>query len=135
VKAEQIRKTALVVDEVEEMLDLLEIALKGAHFTVLRASSIPEAVALFEERADEVELLMTEIRVGADNGLELAGRLRSSKPSLQVLAISGYPRDRRAAHAHGGIEFLRKPFTASELRNKLEALFPSLPLASEEPPA
>ena len=123
-KAAQQGKTALVVDDVEDMLDLLEIALNCAQFSVLRASSIPEALALFEEHAVEIDLLMTEVRVGSDNGLDLAKRLRTAKPSLQILAISAFSRDRKAVNVDKGIAFLPKPFSASELRKKLDTLFP-----------
>ena len=124
-RAVQTNKTALVVDDVDEMLDLLEIALNCAQFTVLRASSVAEAASLFEEKSDDIDLLMTEVRVGAENGLDLALRLRTAKPSLQILAISGVARDRRAVYAQTGIGFLPKPFSASELRKKLETLFPA----------
>ena len=40
------QKTALVVDDLEDMLDLLEIALQGSNFAVLRASSALQAMEL-----------------------------------------------------------------------------------------
>jgi DNA-binding NtrC family response regulator len=126
VKAVQSAKTALVVDQVEEMLDLLEIALKCAGFSVIRASSVADAFALFEQNADSIDLLLTEVRVGGENGLELAKRLVQLKPSLQVLAISEFARDRKLVTTKTGIAFLPKPFSASELRKTLNALFPAV---------
>ena len=118
-------KTALVVDDIEDMLDLLEIALNCADFSVLRATSVADALELFGDHEDEIDLLMTEVRVGAENGLDLAKRLRQTKPSLQVLAISGVARDRKAVFSEKGFAFLSKPFSASELRRQLECLFPA----------
>jgi DNA-binding response OmpR family regulator len=123
-RAVQSQRTALVVDDVEEMLDLLEIALKRVQFSVLRASTVADAIGLFEENSNEIDLLMTELHVGDENGLELVRRVRTAKPSLPVLAISGSVHDRRTVASQSGIEFMPKPFSASELRRKLETLFP-----------
>src|SRR5437016_5358401 len=105
------RKTALVVDDVEDMLDLLEIALDAADFTVLRASCAADALDLFAARGEEIDLLMTDIHVGTDNGLELAKALQTAKPTLQVLAISGFALDGRVISGQSRIEFLPKPFS------------------------
>ncbi len=120
-------RTALVVDDVEDMLDLLEIALHSAGLTVLRASNAADAEDLFEARAADIDLLMTDVRVGSDNGLELAKKLIAHKPSLHVLAISGFAIDGKVAIANTKIEFLPKPFSTSELKSKLAAIFANEP--------
>jgi DNA-binding response OmpR family regulator len=121
------KRTALVVDDVDDMLDLLEIALSAADFSVLRASSAEDALELFEARSGEIDLLMTDVRVGSDSGLELAQSLLESKPSLQVLAISGFALDGTVVSGRGKIDFLPKPFSTSDLKRKLQAIFPSPP--------
>jgi len=117
------KRTALVVDDLEDMLDLLEIALDAANFTVLRASSASDALDLFTARADEIDLLMTDIHVGTESGLEMARRMQATKPSLPVLAISGFALDGRLVSGQSRIEFLPKPFSTSELRTKLDSMF------------
>jgi DNA-binding NtrC family response regulator len=121
------RRTALVVDDVEDMLDLLEIALNAADFSVLRASCTEDALEVFQARADDIDLLMTDVRVGSESGLELAESLLASKPSLQVLAISGFGLDGRLVRGAGKIDFLPKPFSTSELKQKLQSIFPPPP--------
>lgn len=122
-EAVRAQRTALVVDDVHDMLDLLEIALHAAGFSVLRASSAAEALDVFESKASEIDLLMTDVRVGGDSGLELARKLIAVKPTLHVLAISGFALDGRLVLATGKIEFLSKPFSTSELKNKLRSIF------------
>jgi DNA-binding NtrC family response regulator len=121
------KRTALVVDDVDDMLDLLEIALNAAEFSVLRASNADDALELFEARSGEIDLLMTDVRVGTDSGLELAQSLLASKPSLQVLAISGFALDGRLVNGGTKIDFLPKPFSTSELKRKLQSIFPPQP--------
>jgi two-component system response regulator PilR (NtrC family) len=113
----------LVVDDVEDMLDLLEIALHASGFAVVRASSFSEALDLFDTHSSDIDLLMTDLRVGTESGLELARRLVASKPTLQVLAISGFALDGKAVTARNKIQFLPKPFSTSELRKKLLSIF------------
>jgi DNA-binding NtrC family response regulator len=117
------KRTALVVDDVDDMLDLLEIALEGADFCVLRASSADDAMELFSARSDDIDLLMTDLRVGTDSGLELARQFLAVKPTLQVLAISGFALDGMLVSGQSKIEFLPKPFSTSDLRKKLQTLF------------
>jgi DNA-binding NtrC family response regulator len=112
------------VDDLEDMLDLLEIALNAADFVVLRASSAEDAMELFEARSEEIDLLMTDLRVGTESGLELARSLMETKPSLQVLAISGFALDGRLVTDGSSIDFLPKPFSTSDLKRKLHTLFP-----------
>ncbi len=117
------KRTALVVDDVDDMLDLLEIALEAADFSVLRASSAEDAVELFTARTQEIDLLMTDVRVGSESGLELARRLLAIKPSLHVLAISGFALDGTVISGAAQIEFLPKPFSTSDLKKKLRSIF------------
>jgi DNA-binding response OmpR family regulator len=121
------KRTALVVDDVDDMLDLLEIALHAADFTVLRASSAEDALAVFHARREEIDLLLTDVRVGMDSGLELAQSLLASKPSLHVLAISGFALDGTLVSGASKIDFLPKPFSTSELKRKLQSIFPPQP--------
>lgn len=125
VKLDESARTALVVDDVDDMLDLLEIALKRADFVVLRASSAGEALRLFEKRGQDIDLLMTEVRLGSESGIDLARRLLTVKPSLQVLVTSGFVNDRRVVKSETGVAFLPKPFSSSELRKKLDSMFPA----------
>lgn len=127
------RKTALVVDDVHDMLDLLEIALNAAEFDVLRASSASEAREVFKRRSEHVDLLMTDLRVGSDNGLELAHQFLAAKPSLRVLAMSGFSTDRRLGASKSQIDFLPKPFSTSELKAKLLSVFARVPAAAHSP--
>jgi DNA-binding response OmpR family regulator len=121
------KPTALVVDDVDDMLDLLEIALHAADFTVLRASSADDALELFHARREEIDLLMTDVRVGMDSGLELAQSLLAFKPSLHVLAMSGFALDGTLVSGASKIDFLPKPFSTSELKRKLHSIFPPQP--------
>jgi FixJ family two-component response regulator len=58
------------------------------------------------------------------NGPELAGRLETIRPGIEVLYMSGYTDDMLAFHgiAQPEIHFIQKPFTAATLAEKLQSL-------------
>jgi CheY-like chemotaxis protein len=50
-----------------------------------------EALALWQSHHDSIDLLLTDMRMPKGmSGLELAEKLRSTKPSLKVVMMSGY---------------------------------------------
>ena len=102
----------------------MEIALEGANLSVVRASSAAEAIKCFDERSGEIDVVLTDARLGMDSGLDLARRFLAVKPTLKVLVTSGFPVSARRIHDAGSaVTFLPKPFSSSELRKKLHALF------------
>lgn len=73
-----------------------------------------EAVDRFDGRVD---LLLTDIRMPFIDGRALIDALRARRPTLKVLAFSGYP-----GHALMDVEFLAKPFTRDELLDAVRAV-------------
>jgi len=66
------------------------------------------------------------------SGFELAERLRSSRPFMKVLYMSGYTDSSLVRYGVDSdrVAFLQKPFTADILLRKIqEALIPSIPNA------
>ena len=81
---------------------------------VLEADSGPNAVRVWNEHRDQIEILFTDIVMpDGMNGVELARRLQSEKPGLKVVYTSGYSADVAGADFSGreGIDFLGKPYT------------------------
>jgi FixJ family two-component response regulator len=58
------------------------------------------------------------------NGRELAMRVESRYPNIEVIYMSGYTDDTLAFHgiAQPEIDFIQKPFTRAELGEKLRAV-------------
>jgi YesN/AraC family two-component response regulator len=65
----------------------------------------------------EIHLLITDVIMPGMNGRELAGRLRTSHPNIEIMYMSGYTAD---VIAHRGVleqgtHFLQKPFSLTDL--------------------
>jgi two-component system, cell cycle sensor histidine kinase and response regulator CckA len=65
--------------------------------------------------------LLTDVIMPGMNGLELAERLRSTRPSIQVLYSSGYTDDVIGAdeEAQEALHFISKPYSAEALGRKV----------------
>ena len=69
--------------------------------------------------------MITDVVMPEMNGWELAERLRSVRPKLKFLFMSGYTAKTIAGHGllEDGVHFLQKPFSMRELAIKMrEAL-------------
>ncbi len=73
-------ETILLVEDEDAVRVLERGALTGAGYRVLEAGNGDEAVALFEARATEIDMLVTDIVMAGMSGRELADRLRSRVP-------------------------------------------------------
>lgn len=73
----------------------------------------------------QVDLLFTDVVLpGGMTGAMLAKEARAMKPYLRVLFTSGYARNMIVHHGRldSGVELLPKPFTYTQLANKLRAV-------------
>ena len=106
--------SALVVEPNE--LDMVSIvsALAGAGFTVSATDNYQDAKTLLATHPPLV--LVTEVRLGAYNGLQLALRAESAVPRITVVVASGFadPVLQRDAE-RAGATFALKPLTGDEL--------------------
>lgn len=116
-------ETILVAEDNDQVRKLTERVLRRFGYHVITASNGGEAVTMFEARP-EIDLLVTDVIMPEMNGRELADVVTRSRPDLKVLFMSGY-----APHAivhHGvlepGREFLQKPFTPSQLAQRVRQL-------------
>jgi len=116
----------LIVEDEEAVGALAQRILTSHGYTVLAASSAAEALGVLSDPVRRIDLLITDLVLpGGKQGGELADAARSMREGLGVLYMSGYSRD---ASIHGGrldegINFLQKPFTATELIATVEDAF------------
>jgi len=116
---EAARGTIVAVDDEEPVLLLLQRILLREGYQVLVARDGREAQAALE-RAGQADLLVADIILAQETGLEVARALRQHQSALPVLFISGHlgpGPDREVAREIEDLEarFLAKPFTQRTL--------------------
>jgi two-component system cell cycle sensor histidine kinase/response regulator CckA len=109
-------ETILLVEDEPAVRQLFATALSRAGYRVHEARNGEEALKLFEEIGDSVDLLLTDMRMPYMGGAELAKRLRERKEGLKLLCISGYPGSLETDIA---TDFLAKPFSRDEMLKKV----------------
>ncbi len=110
------QETILLVEDEPAVRQLFATALSRAGYTVFEARNGEEAVKVFDQHADDIDLLLTDMRMPYMGGAELAEELRGRNQALKMICISGY--GGAAAIAVSG-DFLAKPFSREEMLKKV----------------
>lgn len=109
-------ETILLVEDEPAVRQLFAHALTRAGYRVHEARNGQEAIKMFDEHGDTVDLLLTDMRMPYMGGGELAALLRARRKTLKLLCISGYP---GAVDADVEADFLAKPFSRDALLSKV----------------
>jgi two-component system cell cycle sensor histidine kinase/response regulator CckA len=111
------RETILVVEDEDAVRRLVRLVLTRQGYHVLEADCGASALDLWNEHADEIDLLLTDmIMPGGMNGRALAEKLQSQRRGLKVLHTSGYtPTKLNQGALLEGLQFLPKPYDPVKL--------------------
>jgi CheY-like chemotaxis protein len=114
-------ETVLLVEDEHTVRNLCSRILGGLGYQVTQARSGAEAVAAAADRADRIDLLLTDVVMPGMSGKELATRLVRHHPEMKVLFMSGYTDDAIVHHGvlDEGVSFIGKPYTPSALARKV----------------
>ena len=108
----------LIVEDEQAVRLLVGNLLQRCGYTVLLAVSGIEALNLWEQHKDEIQLLLTDM-VLPDGmmGRELAEKLKGEKPKLKVVYTSGYSASvvGKGPSLVEGVNFLQKPYHPQKL--------------------
>ena len=108
--------TVLLVEDEEGVRRANARILTEAGFSVVVASTGPEAVALFDHH--QIGALVSDVVMpGGLSGPELVEQLRLQRPGLPAVLVSGHSRDHltRAGAVPQDVQLVRKPFAAQTL--------------------
>lgn len=113
-------ETILLVEDEGFVREVTGEVLVSAGYRVLTAINSSEAVAIYEKRRGEVDLLLTDVVLPGENGNALARILQRRNPSLVVLLMTGYG-DQMAAR-ETKYECLAKPFSGRVLIERVRQI-------------
>jgi signal transduction histidine kinase/ActR/RegA family two-component response regulator len=115
------RETILVVEDEQAVRAVVAHSLRAGGYRVLEASGIEEALAHVEAERGALDLLLTDVVMPRTRGPEVARQLRSRRPGLRVLYMSGHAQDAigRQGVLEEGLDFVAKPFTPDALRARV----------------
>ena len=115
----------LIVEDDESVRNFTARALSAAGHTVETAGDGLEGLEKISATAGDYDLVLSDIRMPAMDGIEMARAVADTFPGLRLLLMTGYADQReRAVELEGTVSgVVNKPFTLSELRQRVgEAL-------------
>ncbi len=118
------RETLLLVEDEAEVRAVLSRSLRHLGYQVREAADGLEALAIWQERPDAIDLVFTDIVMpGGISGLELMERLRRDRPALKVIVASGHTTEISQIDpaADRSFTYLTKPFDTVVLAQTVRA--------------
>jgi two-component system cell cycle sensor histidine kinase/response regulator CckA len=116
-------ETILLVEDEGGVRRFVKIMLQRLGYRVIEAESAEAALALIATLSAPIHLLLTDVVLPGMDGRQLAARVTSERPGLQVLYMSGYTgRAWTAGALEPGVHLLEKPFTAQALLTRIRVL-------------
>lgn len=99
----------LIVDDEEELLDSLLVALKRRGMQVSTAEGGVEALQLMEERVFDVVLL--DVKMPGIDGVNLLRLIKDAYPLTEVILLTGHPSVTTAVNGmkEGAFDYITKP--------------------------
>ncbi len=120
------RRVLLVDDEPDLRETLAEMLHEWFGYDVEEAGDGEEALARFQRQPEAYDLVLLDATMPRLGGVEAFRAMRAIRPGLAGILASGYAEEdaRQQAQAQGFADFLKKPFSSSELREVLERTAP-----------
>jgi DNA-binding NtrC family response regulator len=123
--------TILVVEDQVREREALSRLLKTEGYNTIPASNRPEAIDAFKA---PVDLVVCDLRLGADDGMAVLKEWRQAKPSVPVLMMTAYGDIHSAVEAMklGASDYLTKPLKPDELLLLLNRYLPMRARAQQQ---
>jgi len=106
----------LVVDDEQDVRRMLQRCLARVGFATVEAPHGQAALDLLRE--EHFDLVVSDVQMPVMTGIELLEAVQHERPEVPVVLISGSleVQDARMARELGAFDFLKKPFSISELQ-------------------
>lgn len=118
-----VKPVALVIDDDQDTVDLLEIVLNQAGFAVVTATNGPDGIALALQHRPALATI--DVTMPDMNGLEVTRRIREATgPGMYIVIISSRSQehDILAGFDAGADDYIPKPIRPRELQARLAAV-------------
>ena len=117
-------ETVLVVEDQREVRNYAVQVLEAYGYRVLQAEDADEALRCCAQERGQIHLVLTDVVMPNQSGVELARQLEKLRPASKVLLMSGYTDDVivRQGVVDDDVHFIEKPFSPEELARKVRAV-------------
>ena len=116
-------KKILVVDDEINVCKSMRRAILSEKYAVDMALSGEEALTM--DKANPYDMVITDLMMPGISGVDLLTSLKTSRPDVIVIMVTGYPTIKTAVQTikSGAFDYIPKPFTPDELRGLVARAF------------
>ena len=113
--------SVLIVDDERSMRDFLKILLEKEGHKVAIAESGKTALDILDNQ--QVDVIVSDIRMPGMTGIELLEAVKGESPDLPVIMITAFasPDDAVLAMKNGAFDYITKPFNVDEIKSVIES--------------
>jgi CheY-like chemotaxis protein len=128
-------KRILVVDDDPVVGKSFDRVLSPKGYAVIAAANGAEALARLE--AENYDMVYADIKMPGMDGIEVARRIKASRPWLPVVIVTGYGTEanEKEARAIGVADFLKKPLSPETIEGSAHFAFSAVALPAPAPAA
>jgi two-component system, cell cycle sensor histidine kinase and response regulator CckA len=116
------RGLILIIDDEEIVRRVARAALEMYGYSVILAEDGEQATHIYEQRANEIDLVLLDLVMPKIGGEETFRRLRLIRPDVRVILTSGYSDSEAQGRfcGKGLVGFVNKPYTAAKLGEEVK---------------
>lgn len=115
--------TIMIVDDESRMRKLIKDFLKQKDYRVLEAQDGEEALTVFEENQNKINLILLDVMMPKLDGWSVLRQIRqTSKVPIMMLTARGEEQDELFGFELGVDEYIAKPFSPKILVARVEAI-------------
>ena len=118
-------ETVLLAEDDEDARTIMSEMLRMTGYTVLEARDGEEAIRVFMENKDRVQLVFLDVRMPNKNGREVYEEIKKAYPETKFLFMSGYTADIMDEFEvkEGKINFISKAALPDEVLRTIREVF------------
>ena len=115
-------ETILVIDVEASICEIARQTLEAFGYTVLVAADGSEALALFADQRNRIDVVLTDMMMPVMNGPALIRAIQQLEPGIRIIGTSGVADSSLVGESRreGMLKFLPKPYTAPALLKELQ---------------
>ncbi len=117
-------ETILIVEDNELVRNLAVKALIRYGYNVINACCSRDALKMCSEFEGKIDLILTDIIMPGMSGKKMSEKIKSMKPGIEVLFMSGYTQNviLQKGILPSKFNFIQKPFSPKELAKKVKKI-------------
>jgi DNA-binding response OmpR family regulator len=122
-------ETILVLEDDLDVRNMLTKILSGRGYATLEAANGDDAIRVFAEHKDSVDLVILDVVMPGKNGKEVFDEISGIDGGVKVIFVSGYTRDIVIGKGvqKDSVDFLEKPLSVEKLLAKVREVLDRQP--------